>query len=65
MADLSEYKPWRKVSAEYPDVFPEKSLSWIIKQRRINGFESAVHRVGKNLLIHVPSALSWVSDQKS
>lgn len=40
-------------------------LRWLVAMKKKNGLETAFHRIGRRLYIHVPTFLEWVRSQKA
>lgn len=49
----------------FSHLFKASELNWLIKNRNYNGFAPAVRKIGqRKIVIHVPSVLRWVNQQK-
>ena len=54
-ADLSEFATKEGLVKEYPDLINMSSLEWILRFREENGFDEAVRKLGRKLVIHKPT----------
>jgi len=61
---LDEFSTIEQLAADNPDLITINRLRWIIRDRQNNGLAPAVKKLGKNLLVHVPTFVSWLMQQK-
>jgi hypothetical protein len=53
--DLSEFVTKKGLCREYPDLINESRLDWLLRFREENGFNEAVRKLGRTLVIHKPT----------
>ena len=61
---LDEFSTIEQLAANNPDLITVNRLRWIIRDRHNNGLAPAVKKLGKNLLVHVPTFVTWLMQQK-
>lgn len=49
---------------QYPHLFTEGSLRWMIFQRRQNGFDACIVRIGRKILIDVDQLRIWMAQHR-
>ena len=55
-----------KLTELYPNLYSEKELKSLIKNRRYNGLNTAVHKIpGRKLMISIPDFQEWVQSRMS
>lgn len=64
LPDLEHLKTVRQLCEEYPDLFTEGSLRWLIFQRKSNGFDRCVIHLGKRLYIDLHALRRWLAEQR-
>lgn len=40
----------------------EQQMNWALRHRKTNGLDSAVKKMGRNLVIHIPTFTRWLLD---
>lgn len=58
--NLNDFQPPEAIAAQYPQ-FKESSIRWWLRQRRNNGLDEHVRKVGKQLYVYVPGFLHWIN----
>jgi len=61
--NLSEFSTIEQLAADNPDLITANRLRWILRDRHNNGLAPAVKKLGKNLLVHVPTFVTWLMQQ--
>ena len=61
--DLSEFKTKQSLAEEYPDLITPYQLEWLLRHRHENGLDQCVRKLGKRLVIHLPSFVEWLAKQ--
>jgi hypothetical protein len=59
----SPYFTIKQTAARHP-AFTEGSLRWAIFNRRLNGFDDCLIRIGRRLLIDEPRFIDWVAQHR-
>lgn len=54
----------RQFSEKYP-AFNQGGLRYLIFYAHRNGFKKCIRRVGRKVLLHVPSVFAWVDEQNN
>ena len=62
---LDEFSTIEQLAADNPDLITENQLRWILRDRHNNGLAPAVKKFGKHLILHVPTFVTWLMQQKS
>lgn len=62
--NLDEFSTIEQLAADNPNLITENRLRWILRERHNNGLAPAVKKLGKNLLVHVPTFVTWLMHQK-
>lgn len=52
----------RQFSEKYP-AFNQGGLRYLVFYADTNGFKKCIRRVGRKVLLHVPSVFSWVDEK--
>ncbi len=60
LPDLQSLRTVRQLCEEYPQLFTEGSLRWIIFRRKTNGFDRCVLHVGRRLFIDLEELRQWL-----
>ena len=63
--DLRSLRTVRQLCEEYPHLFSEGSLRWLIFRRKTNGFDRCVLHVGKRLYIDLEALRLWLAEHRS
>jgi hypothetical protein len=54
----------RHIIELYPNLYSERELKSLIKNRRYNGLNQAVHKIpGRKLMIYIPGFRVWVQSR--
>jgi hypothetical protein len=53
----------QQLSDKYP-AFSRSSLRWLIHKRKANGFDQAIIRIGRRLLIDEVRFLEWIDNRR-
>lgn len=61
---LDEFSTIEQLAANNPNLITENRLRWILRERHNNGLAPAVKKLGKNLLVHVPTFVTWLMQQE-
>ena len=64
LPDLQSLKTVRQLCEEYPHLFSEGSLRWLIFRRETNGFDRCVLHVGRRLYIDVEALRQWLAEHR-
>ena len=62
--DAIELVSIRQAAERHP-AFSENSLRNLVRQRRVNGLEPHVHKVGKRWLINLPGFVRWATERRA
>lgn len=58
-SSLTEFALPEQIAEQYPQ-FPEPRLRWWLRERKRNGLDQHVRKLGKQLYVHVPGFTRWV-----
>lgn len=61
---LNEYLDLQTFIEQHPQ-FNEGQMRWFVVQRKKNGLDGAIKRLGRRLYFHVPTFLNWVEAQSN
>lgn len=61
--NLDEFSTIEQLAANNPSLITENRLRWILRDRHNNGLAPAVKKLGKNLVVHVPTFVTWLMRQ--
>lgn len=61
---LKEFVSVQGLVELYPHLISENQLRWVLRDRQNNGLQPAVKKLGKKLMIHVPSFVAWLMKQE-
>ena len=61
---LRELKSVKQLCAEYPDLFTEGGLRWLIFRAEINGFAPCVIRMGRRVFIDRAALRQWLATHR-
>ncbi len=64
LPDLQSLRTVRQLCEEYPHLFTEGSLRWLIFHRQTNGFDRCVLRVGRRLYIDLEALRQWLAEHR-
>lgn len=59
---LDEFVPAQKFPEIYSDLITRSQLEWALRHREENGLAPAVKKIGRSLIIHVPTFTKWLMD---
>ena len=61
---LDEFSTIEQLAANNPKLITENRLRWILRDRQSNGLAPAVKKLGKHLVVHVPTFVAWIMQQR-
>lgn len=61
---LEDLKTVKQLCQEYPHLFTEGSLRWLIFNGETNGFAACIIRAGRRLLIDVRALRHWMAQHR-
>jgi len=61
---LEEYLDLQTLIQKYPQ-FKEGQIRWLVVNKKQNGLDFAIKRIGRRLYFHIPSFLEWIEKQIS
>ena len=61
---LDDLKTVRQLCEQYPHLFTEGSLRWLIFNAQSNGFAPCIIRAGRRLLIDVQALRRWMDQNR-
>jgi hypothetical protein len=61
---LDQLRSVSQLCAEYPNLFTEGGLRWLIFQANTNGFDACVIRVGKRVYIDLDALQEWLAEHR-
>ena len=64
LPQLHHLKTVKQLCIDYPGVFTEGSLRWLIFNAEHNGFASCIIRMGRRLFIDLPALRQWLADHR-
>ncbi len=64
LPDLNSLKTVRQLCEEYPHLFSEGSLRWLIFRRKTNGFDRCVLHLGRRLYIDLEALRNWLAEHR-
>lgn len=64
LPELESLKTVRQLCEEYPHLFTEGSLRWLIFRRETNGFDRCVLHVGRRIYIDLEALRHWLADHR-
>ncbi len=64
LPELQQLKTVRQLCEEYPHLFTEGSLRWIIFNADINGFAPCIVRIGRRLFIDLNALQGWLAESR-
>ncbi len=64
LPDLQSLRTVRQLCEEYPHLFSEGSLRWLIFRRQSNGFDRCVLHVGRRLYIDLEALRQWLAENR-
>ena len=64
LPDLQSLKTVRQLCEEYPHLFTEGSLRWLIFRRKTNGFDRCVLHIGRRLYIDLEALRHWLAEHR-
>ena len=62
--DLRSLRTVRQLCEQYPHLFTEGSLRWLIFQRKTNGFDRCVLYIGRRLYIDIEALRLWLAEHR-
>ena len=65
MSSLASLRTVKQMCKEYPHLFTEGSLRWLIFNAAERGFDSCVVRMGRRVFIDTEALSGWLSTQGS
>ena len=63
LRDLKALKTIKQMAADYPGLFTESSLRWLIFTNP-DGFETCLIRIGRRVLIDEPALCEWLEKRR-
>ncbi len=64
LPDLNSLKTVRQLCEEYPHLFSEGSLRWLIFRRKTNGFDRCVLHLGRRLYIDLEALRNCLAEHR-
>ncbi len=66
MTDFNDLALAKKFHKEHPDLFTDKQINWIVKNRKDNGLDNAgvVLKISNKLYLKKQAFLDWFLNQK-
>lgn len=64
LPELQHLKTVRQLAEEYPHLFTEPALRWLIFNRETNGFDRCILRVGKRIFIDTRQLEAWFAEHR-
>lgn len=64
LPELQHLKTVRQLAEEYPHLFTEPALRWLIFNRKTNGFDRCILRVGKRIFIDTRQLEAWFAEHR-
>ena len=64
LPELQHLKTVRQLAEEYPHLFTEPALRWLIFNREKNGFDRCILRVGRRLFIDTRQLEAWFAEHR-
>lgn len=61
---LDDLKTVKQLCQEYPHLFTEGSLRWLIFNGETNGFAACIIRAGRRVLIDVQGLRQWMAQRR-
>ena len=55
-----DYCRSNQVPARYPNLFTSRQWEWALRHRTENGIARAVRRIGRGMLVHLPTLLEVI-----
>ena len=53
----------KKTAENYPEVFTESAIRWLIFNEKYNGFSRCIRRIGRKVLIDLDQFELWIDAQ--
>ena len=61
--DLEEFATPKALVRMCPNLeLTDQQMNWALRHRKTNGLASAVTKMGRNLVIHIPSFTQWLRE---
>ena len=64
MPDLKRLRTVKQLCADYPDIFTEGSLRWLIYNKQRNKFDRCIIRIGRRLYIDLEALKAWLEHHR-
>ena len=62
--ELQHLRTVKQLCDEYPQLFSEGSLRWLIFRRENNGFSHCIVRIGRRLYIDIRMLRQWLAEHR-